>query len=304
MYKRDIVIPRFKAVDEGDTLLAYMLKITANATFGLCDSEYSWLYDPKVAKSITINGQLYLIMLMEWLEKYTKCAIVYSNTDGLTVRIPRKEYLLYRRICDHWQKLLGFKLEFNQYRKMIVRDVNNYLIFTYDTEKNVKRKGAYEYKKAIQKGYNYPIIPYAVEQYFAKGVDIKDTLMKSKDPYMFMKSERTSDKKFDVKLVTPIGMLNEETKLQKNNRWIVTKGNPKEGRLVKQSLITDNITNMQLDRKVTIVNDMVVKDIADLSIDYDFYWQKAMELVNTTKKKSPDTHIGKKIVQTSLNLSL
>ena len=40
-------------------LLSDILKIVINGTFGKFASPYSVLYDPQVAYSVTVNGQLY-----------------------------------------------------------------------------------------------------------------------------------------------------------------------------------------------------------------------------------------------------
>jgi hypothetical protein len=71
VYEHKLFYPRIRAKQEGKEAYQQMLKIALNSTFGLTKSAYSWLYDPKVTLSITISGQLYLMMLMERLELFT-----------------------------------------------------------------------------------------------------------------------------------------------------------------------------------------------------------------------------------------
>lgn len=300
IYKEDIVDNRFKAIADKNELLAYMLKITANATFGLCDSYYSWLYDPKVAKSITVNGQLYLIMLLEWLESKTRCTVVYSNTDGLTVRIPRNEYSYFSKICDAWMNYTGFQLEFNHYKKMMFKDVNNYLIFTHNPDKPLKKKGSYEWKKPIQKGYNYPIVAKAIEDFYLAGIPIETTIRNCDDLFMFIKSERVDEKDFESIIVKPVkdSYLNDYVTLQKNNRWVVTRGNPDEGNLIKKRLSDGSIINLQLGKKVTIVN-KILPDMtpSTMGIDYQFYEETAQKLINVSRRPAPEVRVFQAVQQ-------
>jgi DNA polymerase elongation subunit (family B) len=46
---------------------AYVLKILVNSVFGKTLFEHHWLYDPLVGLRVTINGQLYMLMLIEKL---------------------------------------------------------------------------------------------------------------------------------------------------------------------------------------------------------------------------------------------
>jgi len=303
IFVENIVNNRQK-IKKTEPVLSYILKIGANAAFGLMDVKKnirSWLKDPKVAKTITISGQLYLAMLMEGLELYSKCLVVYSNTDGLTVRVPVGEKDLFYKICYHWEIYTGFKLEYIQYRKMIIRDVNNYLMFSYDKEKPIKAKGAYVFENTMStdlkvKGFAYPVIAMAVREHYDKGTPVDLFILNHKPAgwhpiYDFMKAQNTNVDKYDVVIVYA-DMNRPPTFLQKHNRWIVTTGNIKEGRLIKINKYNNKRSEMQKGVKVTSLNDVDESvPIEDYKLNYSFYIKQANALIDLTKSLDKETHI-------------
>jgi hypothetical protein len=70
-------------------------KLAANGTYGNSNNEYSVFYDPRFTMAITINGQLMLCMLAEWLLSVPTVRFA-GNTDGITYTI-RRDMLPRRR---------------------------------------------------------------------------------------------------------------------------------------------------------------------------------------------------------------
>ncbi|MDT9702205.1 hypothetical protein, partial [Streptomyces sp. P17] len=60
---------------------ANSLKLAANGTYGNSNSEFSVFFDPKYTITITVNGQLMLAMLVEWLLTVPTIRIIQANTD-------------------------------------------------------------------------------------------------------------------------------------------------------------------------------------------------------------------------------
>lgn len=104
-----------------------MLKLALNGVYGDSNNPYSPFYDPAYTMAITINGQLSLCLLAEQLLSIFGLTIVQVNTDGITVKLPRSQMEEYKKVCDAWQKQVGLQLEFVEYSKMFIRDVNNYI---------------------------------------------------------------------------------------------------------------------------------------------------------------------------------
>jgi hypothetical protein len=154
----------------------YVYKLILNSTYGLTGDENSFLYDPQMTMQITINGQLLLSMLYEMLCLEIPEAIpLMQNTDGLEMMIPTEAVDRYIKICKEWEMLTQLSLEHDEYSKMIIGDVNNY-IAVYKNGK-VKSKGRFEWedlqKKKVgvfHKNKSFLIIPKAVYAFFVDGI--------------------------------------------------------------------------------------------------------------------------------------
>jgi hypothetical protein len=169
----DIFEERVKAQLDGDKLTSDALKLALNGMFGKTGSDVSCFYDPFVFYAITVNGQLFISMLVERLVA-AGAELLQVNTDGVTVSVPRKNEAQIRTICEKWEQETRLTLEYADYQKMIIRDVNNY-IAVYESGK-VKEKGAFETKKDWHKDNSYMVVPHAVKEYFVNGTPIEETL--------------------------------------------------------------------------------------------------------------------------------
>jgi hypothetical protein len=138
---------------------------------------------------ITINGQLLLSKLAEMLSlAIPECQPLMLNTDGLEMMIPTDKVDTYMNVCSEWEKLTQLALEHDQYSKMIIRDVNNYMAIS--QKGKVKCKGAFEWedlaKKKVaifHKNKSFLIIPKAIYAWFVHGTKPEDFLAANKDIY-------------------------------------------------------------------------------------------------------------------------
>ena len=106
----------------------YVYKIILNSTFGLSNDVNSFFYDPELCMRITINGQLTLMMLYEQImERIPGAVALLQNTDGVETIIPRKYMDLYMEICEEWENTTCLNLEHDEYQKLVLSDVNNYI---------------------------------------------------------------------------------------------------------------------------------------------------------------------------------
>jgi len=167
----------------------YVYKIILNSTYGLTGDANSFLYDPKMTMQITINGQLLLSKLAEMTSLAIPEAIpLMFNTDGLEMMIPNNRIDDYMKVCSEWEKLTQLSLEHDEYSKMIIRDVNNYMAVT--QKGKVKCKGAFEWedlaKKKVatfHKNKSFLIIPKAIYAFFVHGTKPEDFLDANTDIY-------------------------------------------------------------------------------------------------------------------------
>ena len=113
----------------------YVYKIILNSTFGLSNDANSFFYDPELCMSITVNGQLSLMMLHEMImENIPDATALMQNTDGVEVKIPRNMVDKYMEICEKWEKITNLNLEHDKYQRLIIGDVNNYIGVNYYKE--------------------------------------------------------------------------------------------------------------------------------------------------------------------------
>lgn len=171
----DIFDERVKAQLEKDKLTSDALKLALNGMFGKTGSDVSCFYDPFVFYAITVNGQLFISMLVERLVA-AGAELLQVNTDGVTVSVPRKNEEQILAVCKKWEQETRLTLEYADYAKMIIRDVNNYIAVGEDGK--IKEKGAFETKKDWHKDNSYMVVPMAVREYFVNGTPISETLCK------------------------------------------------------------------------------------------------------------------------------
>lgn len=159
-----------------------MLKLALNSVYGDSNNKFSVFYDPMYTMSITINGQLSLLLLAEKLMEIEGLKLIQLNTDGITVAMLRETEEQYKQVCDTWQKQVGLELEYADYSKMIIRDVNSY-IAVYMNGK-LKRKGAYQYEGlGWHQNQGGLVIPMAAEAEMLKGIPIREFIATHlKDP--------------------------------------------------------------------------------------------------------------------------
>ena len=155
----------------------YPRKIVLNSTFGAQKDQYNPLYDPLKANEICIYGQLLLVDLIEKLEPHVK--LIQSNTDGIIFQInSQSEYDTAIVICNEWSKRTRMDLEFENAKRIIQKDVNNYILVM-DNGK-VKSKGAFV-KKLSKLDNHLPIVNKAVTEYLVNGTPVEQTILSSDD---------------------------------------------------------------------------------------------------------------------------
>lgn len=125
-----------------------MLKLAGNGPFGKSNSKWSWMFDPQYTFTVTVNGQLQLLQMVELLDLLPDCEVIQANTDGITVYIKRENEWLFKEWCREWEMMTGLELERADYKRIWIRDVNNYI--AEKTNDELKRKGAYWYPLNIK----------------------------------------------------------------------------------------------------------------------------------------------------------
>lgn len=166
-------------------------KIIVNGWYGKLWSKYSPMCNPQAGVSVTINGQLTLLMLIERLH-LGGVAVVSANTDGIVTQCPPGMEWYRDGVMRWWEGLTGFTLEHKDYALLAQRDVNSYAALTIDGE--IKRKGVFA-ESGVLSGMQgiHPdrdISKDAAVLYMTKGVPVSTTIRACTDIRKFVLSRK------------------------------------------------------------------------------------------------------------------
>jgi hypothetical protein len=266
---RSITTERIEAKKTGRKVKAEGLKITINSIFGKLRSDTFWLEDPKAFISVTVSGQLYLLMLIESLE-LNGIPVISANTDGVIAKIHREKLSSYTDICNTWSQLTGFDLECTDYEVYVRSDVNNYL--TKKANGETKAKGRYIQDVDLMRGYKHPITSKCLYEYFINQKPVLDTLDDSRDILDYCISQKTGGK-FQLEHHTLGGI----DKLQKTNRFYIAN---RGGILIKRNMDTGKESGLYAKEQVRLLNNYdhtLPFDAYD--VDMEFYRKEAQSYI-------------------------
>ena len=253
-----------------------MLKLALNCVYGDSNSKFSVFFDPMYTMKITINGQLSLLMLAEKLLEIEGLKLIQLNTDGLTVALPIDKEAQYFKECKNWEKIVGLDLEYADYSKMFIRDVNNYIALY--TNGKVKRKGAYQFEDlGWHQNQSSLVVPMAANAKMLEGKDIRE----------FIEQRFSSGNTFDFMLRTKVDrssrlvLIDSEGKdidQQRICRYYPSKHGYKMVKIMKP--LEGNIE----ERRLSIESAWLVKTCNhmkdfDGDIDFDYYVAESEKLV-------------------------
>jgi hypothetical protein len=245
-----------------------MLKLALNGVYGDSNNRFSVFYDPLFTMSITLNGQLLLCLLADKILQWTEAQLVQVNTDGLTVRVRRAELDELERVCREWGTLTGLNLEQMRYRRMFLRDVNNY-IGQYE-DGSVKRKGAYEWKTGWHQNAGGLVVPKVAEKVLVDGAPIRETVERWPDLHDFM-----------LRIKVPRGSYLQwgEHQAQSTTRYYVARGGKEMNKWMPplarkpgewRKIGVESGWNVQVCNRI---------EDATLPVDFDYYVEQVEKLV-------------------------
>ena len=117
---------------KADKKLSQVLKLPLNTTYGCEKAKFNDMYDPHNSNNVCIAGQLMLTALVEMLEPYGK--IIQSNTDGIIIIPENKDKV--KEVVHEWEKHSKMTMEIDIAHKLIQKDVNNYILFVDNNNKD------------------------------------------------------------------------------------------------------------------------------------------------------------------------
>lgn len=281
---------------------AACLKIVANAgIFGKMGSEKSFLCDKKAMYQVTINGQLFLLMLIEKLE-LAGIHVISANTDGIVTVVPRKLEKTADDICHWWEKHLGLELEFTYYTKYVTEGVNSYL--------TIKRGGSCKFKgrmnpkmflEDLSKGYNSPIVAKCVTEYFINGIPVMETLRNAKSILDFCRTQNVNHK-YRLEFTHVVDGKIRTDVVQRDTRFYISSMG---GTLMKVESMgwNDNgeeqvkKSSLCAGQRVSICNTVDDTDISELNVNYLYYYNEAMAIIEPIEQSRNNKGKGKRLVK-------
>lgn len=187
----DTLEERVAAKKAGDKATANALKLVLNTTYGAMlngkdGTAFNDLYDPLMGRSVCISGQLFLLELSEHLiAECPTLKIIQLNTDGIMVSFDHEDEAKYQEITQEWQDRTGFELEEDFIRKIVQKDVNNYVEVPADGGEP-KVKGGQLVRGIAPAGAfninnNAVVVARAIKQYFIDGTPPDETIAASEN---------------------------------------------------------------------------------------------------------------------------
>jgi len=182
----DVYKKRIEAKRGGDKKTADALKLVINTTYGASNNRYNDLYDPLMAHSVCISGQLYLVMLINTLDtEIGSFRLIQSNTDGIMFSVGNEDVSAVRRVVENWQKLTGFVMEETVIESVVQRDVNNYVMREAGGKIKVKGGVVSDYKGGDFKHNSLSIVCKAIVDNLLDGTPVEKTIGECTDPFAF-----------------------------------------------------------------------------------------------------------------------
>lgn len=257
----------------------YGLKIALNASFGKSNDNYSFFKDLKYLLTTTINGQLLIAMLCERASNLGQ--ILMANTDGIEILIHKDKVQEYYDLCKKWEGFTRLELEHDRYRKMVIRDVNNYRAIFHNENQGVDEnkeyeKGVFKINKFLYEDFSMMVVKKALAAYYEKNIPISQFIRNHDDIYDFyirLKVKRNLKSK--IKYV--VGNNINEIELSKTTRYYISK----KGGYLYRSDKNDEWSAVRKNYRAIIANAHEEKPIDKYDIDYSFYENECYKIINT-----------------------
>lgn len=181
LYKT-VYLERLEAKKAGDSDKSDSLKIVINGTFGKLGNKYSCLYSPDLLLTITMTGQLLLLMMIEELE-LAGISVLSANTDSVTAVVPNNLRNEYDRVCAEWESKHSLTLDKTFYKSIFFTAVNDY--FAIKEDGKIHTKSSFS-KGGINKNPNAYISSRAVIEFVTEGKGIEENIKSSTDLNEFL----------------------------------------------------------------------------------------------------------------------
>ena len=293
---------RMKAKKSGDMATADALKLVANTTYGAMLNKYNDLYDPLMGRSVCITGQLFLLELSQHLIKECHTLnIVQLNTDGVMVSFDESEYDKVQAITKEWEQRTRFELEEDKIKRIVQKDVNNYVeipegeLYNEKGEPRWKIKGGYLVRGIPKAGAfninnNMTIVAKAIVEHFVKDIPVEETINNCNDIFEFQIIAKAGAKYKEAYHLVD----GKKFPVQKVNRIYAT-SDERYGKIYKVKTENDSVAKIEsLPEHCIIDND---NQLTIDKVDKTFYIELAKKRINDYLGIKPEKKGRKKMAE-------
>lgn len=268
---------RLQYKKEGKIADAELYKLALNGGYyGNLNSNYTPMYDPKQLLSVTLNGQLFLLM---FCEKMIDVGIQVDscNTDGVTCIIPKNLTNKYNEICKWWEQLTLMQLEYDGFKKVIRGNINNYLAIklklTDKKEFEVKEKGIWFLTNPeLGLSVNALIIAKSLQLYYTKKILIEESI-NNPEKYGFT----IFDYCYSNKISKDYEVYWNNIKQQNLNRFYI--GGRTSPYLYKKKKTKTTMENVLKGFGVELYNNHIEKPFKEYGVNTQYYISKTREIL-------------------------
>lgn len=256
---------RLAAKASGNSAKAEVYKIIINSIYGKLEDKFSINRDPSLQLQVVLNGQLFLIMLMEQFDS-AGFQVISANTDGIYINAEDRLDQA-RGVAKKWEEHTGFSLSHNTSTHFVAASVNEYALYHPD-------KGWYHKKGRFSPSMRTKpsIVTDAVLNHLSTQESVEEFIRRSTNLLEFLYSS-------SIRGGNVVKVVHGSETVQKNNRWYRTlQGYPIE----KQVLQKDDsikIAKIPNSDSSTVVNYLSSTDIPK-DLDYDHYIRAAQKLLD------------------------
>ena len=249
------------------------LKLALNGESGNLQQQYSWIYSPKTAYQIRINGQLLLLMLAERLKKLG-AKLIQLNTDGILYLIKKDKLAELDIQLKEWEIETKLTLETEHFEKFVQFAINDYIGIQegYSSSKDpelIKVKGMFINYPQLGKGLDCLIVPNALIKYFADNIPVEDTIKNCKNIHDFIAYQKIG-KQFAVDW-------GETKNINHINRFYYSTDG---GFLMKREKDTGKIIKVDSNNGVTILNTIPKDYQFPKNVNYRYYIGRCKKIIN------------------------
>ena len=265
------------------------LKLVINTVYGAMLNRYNDLADRRAGRSVCISNQLAMTQLIVMLSRRCESIdFININTDGIMFFIDKAEDALAAQIVEEWSRVTGFEMERDDFKRIVQKDVNNYIGIL--TSGKMKTKGGYVklYKGGDFTSNSLVIIHKAIVDYLVKDIPVETTIGKAtsiNDFQMIAKTGGTYKRSVHMVDGRPVPVQNvNRIYATKNTRY----GQIKKIKYIREKTIRGKVVKydpplVQEDTlsecpEHAIVDNTNVLTLAD--IDKDFYIELAKKRIN------------------------